>query len=237
MEALQSSGLIENDESGIKNYVLVLFNEQLDVQEGEKNSITILSRFEDENGQAYSAGDITIDGTQTVSPSSTNDYNRTYAETETPQGLTMLGRDISISLQGSNYIDPEQRTIYVPTALYPGTLYVPYNSISRSQNKQITWNPDPSNMFEKVIVQVYYYSSLSRYNNPSAPARINSLVYVADDNGSFTIPGADLNRFPAGGYVNLSVSRATDVNYANARTTVDYIAVVSSSTSPLLVIN
>lgn len=241
IEALQSSrpgsgGTSEND-STIRNYIIININEHLDQQETEnKNTIDIIGSFQDENLQRFSVGEIIVDG-KSVPADATNNYKHTYTTEEKQQGMTMAGRDITISLQGSDKINAEQKIIYVPSVLYPGTLYVPYNSISNNQDKRIDWAPDWRNMFGKVVVQVYYQSSMSRFNNPSVPISIASLIYTVNDNGSFTIPGMDLNRFPVGGFVRISVSRASNLTSANTRTRFDYIAVISASTSPLLVTN
>jgi hypothetical protein len=121
-------------------------------------------------------------------------------------------------------------------------MYTPQPEIYNNQNRRLTWQPDPNNMFGKVLIQVIYYSSLSQYSNKTNPREVAGLKYIVDDNGRFDIPAFDLARFPVSSYVSINISRAhtytvyaTRGSGAAARTRVEYISVITGHTSPLLV--
>ncbi len=92
-------------------------------------------------------------------------------------------------------------------------------------------------MFGKVLIQLSYYSGLSVTNNPRNPTFVPGLQYTVGDNGSFVIPASDLKRFPASSYISISISRATENSWPTSRGHIEYIAVTSAYSSPILVQN
>ena len=236
--------LEDDPDSVVTNYIAVSVHQYpYQTDPNERNSVDIFANFVDSaSGARVAAGDITIDGARTVSQGTNGDYSFKYDASNMSEGMGLLGRNINISIGGSGSIAGRTSTLYVPVEITPYLMYTPQPEIYNNQNRRVTWQPDPNNMFGKVLIQVIYYPSLSQYSNRSNPARVEGLKYTVDDNGRFDIPAFDLSRFPVSSYVNISISRATSytvvatrTNDPASRTRVEYISVITGHTSPLLV--
>jgi hypothetical protein len=149
-----------------------------------------------------------------------------------------MGNYIDLQVTGSNAIDSLRRKLYIPKQIFLYNLYKSISTISNNKSYNFSWNPDSQNMFGKVLIQVSYESQLSLYSNPRNPASVPGLSYIASDNGNFVLPAADLKRFPGSSYISIRVSRASDNIWpTTGRSLIEYIAVSSAFTSPILVQN
>ena len=82
---------------------------------------------------------------------------------------------------------------------------LPAAIISKSSPIPVSWNPDPNN--DTVAVYFEYDISISRFANPSNPSTQYGRFYIVPDNGSFTIPAADLSGLPSNCYIGVYVAR------------------------------
>jgi hypothetical protein len=142
-----------------------------------------------------------------------------------------------MGITGSNDIEAISRSIYVPQNIVISTLDFPRTFLRKNQNLNLRWLPDPNNIFGKAFIEVYYYQSLSQLNDPAFPNSIQSVQYTVNDNGNFTIPSGDLQRFPQNSYVGVAIGRGTVViDYTNnTRRKVYFYTISDCKTSPLLV--
>ena len=201
-------------------------------------SINVFGKFSsDITGTPVNAGNILIDHSLAITSGPGNVYQYTYDQNSLSKGKASMGHYIDVQVEGSNAVEPLTRKLYVPGPIFLTGLYKSVSTISNNKSYHVSWNADPQNMFGKVLIQVDYYAGLSVYHNAANPASVKSLVYVTADNGNFIIPATDLQRFPVSSYVSISISRATDNSWPTAKGTIEYIAVSSSLSSPILVEN
>lgn len=232
--------LIKNDNGfmpGKYVYFLVMQNADA-IDTSASFAINVFGKFTDDiTGTTVNGGNIIINNSQIITSGSDNLYQYTYDQSSLPRAKLFMGNYIDIRVSGSNAVDSLSRKLYIPKPVFLYNLYKSISTISNNKSYNLAWNPDTQNMFRKVLIQVDYYSGLSLHNNPGNPASVRSLLYTADDDGSFTIPGADLKRFPVSSYISISISRATDNSWPADRSHIEYIAVTSACSSPILVQN
>lgn len=195
--------------------------------------IGLTARF-GENGTNLNAGQISVNGTN-ISINSSGIYDFEFADSNFTSGKSLIGNSINISNSGTNEVEARNITVYVPTTMYSysGGLYFPSGSISRTTSIPLKWRPDPGNVFGEVVLQVYYYASLSKTRDANMPRQIVGLRYQIPDNGLFTIPASDLARFPVGSIVGVSIGRATYTQQVYARTTYKYCMISDTRSLPL----
>ncbi|MEP6927808.1 MAG: hypothetical protein ABI834_09235, partial [Ginsengibacter sp.] len=191
----------------------------------------------DINGATVNGGNIIINNSQTITISPDNLYQYTYDQIMLPLGKAYMGNFIDVQIKGSNSVDSLSRKLYIPKPIFLYNLYKSISTISNNTSYNLSWNPDLQNMFGKVLIQVDYYSGLSINHNPGNPKSVQGLVYTASDDGSFIIPAKDLERFPVSSYISISISRATDNSWPTGRSHIEYIAVTSAYSSPILIQN
>jgi hypothetical protein len=198
-----------------------------------------VGKFMLESGERANIGPILLGGNQ-IQADADNNYKLSYDGANLSNGLNLLGTDVNVDFgDDSGPVSFRRVNVYIPKAIYVNNLNFRNSSINKNQNLPITWNADPNNMFGRVVLQVMYNPGL--YSTTSSPARslpIKSLQYTVSDNGSFTIPSADLQRFPVGSFVSIYIGRASvysNVAYSafSARRTVTYIAITESGSFPL----
>jgi hypothetical protein len=225
------------EEDGIYNYVLIN-NSQTDVPGATEpsNEISVLGAFHDGSGASTSAGDITVNS-RAVGLNGKPAYEFKYTGANQAEGKMLIGQNIQVGLTGSPEYAARSRTVYVPANIISYTMYTPSNTIRRSVNYPLRWSPDPNNLNGKMYIQVSYYGVYSRIDNPGLPRTIDPIVYAIDDNGSFTIPAADLQRFPIGGYVTIAMARGVEyIDPGVPRTRVHYFTISDYQTLPLQVV-
>lgn len=195
------------DESEVYTYVL-LVNSQTENPNGTEplNEISVMGAFQDESGNFVSAGDMSING-RNVPLTGSNGYQFKYTGADLPEGRGLIGNEVDISLSGSAEYPASRRTVYVPANIISGFIWTPYSTIRRNVGYALNWYPDPNSLNGKMYIQVSYYGLYSRIEDRSLPRTISPLVYTVDDNGSFTIPAADLARFPYNGYISIGMAR------------------------------
>jgi hypothetical protein len=226
------------EEEGIYNYVLIN-NSQTDVPGASEpaNQVSVLGAFTDAGGRAVSAGDITINS-RSVGLGGKSAYEFNYTGGDLPEGKALIGQNVDLGLTGSSEYAARRRTVYVPANIISYTLWTPSATIRRSADYPLKWYPDPNNLNGKMYIQLSYYGVYSRFDDPTLPRAIDPKVYTVNDNGSFTIPAADLQRFPIGGYITIALARG--VEYIDpstmTRTRVHYFTISDYQTKPLKVI-
>jgi len=190
------------------------------------------ARFTDNEGNVINRGALKINN-KIINGGINNSYDFEYRDTEYNEGKNLYGKKIQIEIQGNKGIESVKTNIETPQELFPPTVNnLPSSVIDRNSNYPLYWNPDPSNEFHKVQIQLTYYKGLSQHNISSMPNAIESAIYTVNDNGFFLIPKNDLQRFPEGAYIVLSIGRASTSNTGN----IEYLVIALAKTIPLLVV-
>ncbi|MEP6949448.1 MAG: hypothetical protein ABI863_09245 [Ginsengibacter sp.] len=232
--------LIKNDNGfmpGKYVYFQVMQNAD-DIDTSTSFTINVFGKFaNDITGDLVNGGDIIINNSQVISSGPGNLYQYTYDQNTLQQGKSLIGNFIDVQVKGSNSVDSLSRKLYIPRPIFVHSLYKSISTISNNKSYNLTWNRDPQNMFGKVLVEVEYHSGLSIYNNPGNPKSVGELIYTPGDNGSFVIPAADLKRFPVSSYISINISRASDDTWLTDRSHIEYIAVLTANSAPILIQN
>ncbi len=194
----------------IYNYVLVT-NSQVESFTGEEpvNKISVMGAFNNDEGKSVSAGEMQVNNRK-IDLNDMKSYQLKYADDLLEEGKALIGHDAEISFSGSPEYTARRRTVYVPANIISYTNYLPTAVISQSQDRSLKWTPDPNNLNGKMYIQVSWYGVYSRFDDPTLPKSIDPLVYETEDDGAFTIPAANLQRFPLNGYVNITMARGIE---------------------------
>lgn len=220
----------------VENYVL--FRSEQTVNSFSFDSsfeITANAIFKD--GTNYkNAGNLVI-ATRQIPSLPNNFYDFTYSNGNFSEGKSLLGTTINMGVTGSAQVEAFSRTAYVPNQIITTNLQLPSSTVNRTQNLTLRWNPDPSSLWGKVVIQISYYTGLSQLSNPSLPNSIEPLLFTVTDNGAYTVSSTDLQRFPATAYIGISIGRGTEnsITLPNTRRKVYYFTIVDAKTIPLLV--
>jgi hypothetical protein len=209
-----------------------------DIDTSTSFTINVFGKFtNDMTGDVVNAGNIVINNSQIISSGPGNLYQYTYDQNIVPPVRSFIGNFVDVQVKGSNSVDSLRRRLYIPQPIFLPSLYKGIATISNNKSYNLTWNPDPQNMFGKALVEVEYHGGVSIYNNPGSPKSVEGLLYTVSDNGSFVIPAEDLKRFPVATYISIHISRATDNSWPTDGSHIEYIAVTSAYTAPILIQN
>jgi hypothetical protein len=201
-------------------------------------TINVFGKFtNDITGDVTNAGNIIINNSQIISNGPDNLYQYTFDQIALAQAKASMGKFIDVQVKGSAAVDSLHQKLYIPQPIFLHGLYKSISTISNKTSYNLTWNSDPQNMFGKVLIEIENHSGLSNYDNPANPKSIEGLIYMSGDNGSFVIPAEDLKRFPVSSYISIKISRATDNSWPTGRGHIEYIAVTSAFSAPILVQN
>lgn len=201
-------------------------------------TINVFGKFtNDISGDIVNAGNIIINNSQIIGSGPGNLYQYTYDQNTAPRVRSFIGNFVDVQVKGGNSVDSLRRQLYIPKPIFLPNLYKSIATISNNKSYNLTWNADPQNMFGKVLIEIEYHGGVSIYNNPANPKSVECLVYTVSDNGSFVIPKSDLQRFPVSSYISIHISRATDNSWPTDRSHIEYIAVTSAYSAPILIQN
>jgi len=191
------------------------------------------------NGLNANVGPISINS-RTVTADINNLYGYDYLDSSLAEGKALFGSNVEVNLPGIDIPQAKSANtlgvtyMVVPKEIFPSNITLPGTRLNRSINYPLVWNPDPTNQYQKVKIDVSYYKSVSQFNSSGMPNSITSLNYLVPDNGNFVIPQSDLSRFPVGAYLSISIARASMVTQTN---NVVYVSIVEAHTIPILVVD
>ena len=174
-------------------------------------------------------GNIIIDNSPNYYHWFPNLYEYKYDQNTQPRGKAAMGNFVDLQVQGSNSVDSLRRKLYIPKPIFLHNLYKSISTISNNKSYNLSWNPDPQNMFGKVYIEISYCPEISHHNNSGNPKSVKSLTYTVNDNGNYSIPAADLKRFPVSSYISISISRASDNSWPTDKSRIEYLAILTAS--------
>lgn len=220
----------------IKNYVIIHLSQVANYMDLPNSyEISTLAKFTNDS-VPVSAGTVYINSRAIPSDSSLT-YKYSYTGTTYGEGKALGGSSTTVRITGSNDFPNDTAVIDAPAIIYPDNTssLVPPSRIYKGADYVLHWNPDANNQFHKVGIQVTFYPHLYHYGDDTGPDALASLNYEVTDNGTFSIPQADLSNFPDGAYVGITIGRASLKNRSRNRRKITYIFAVTAKTIPLMI--
>ncbi len=225
------------DNPAVYNYVLINANQVVNKVDSNDFHINVNAAFLDSSSNTISGVGNLIVNNKPISRNVDSTYSFDYGEEATlDEGLALYGMNVPISIRGVSDLDTVTRTVYLPKRLVHTFSDFP-DQIDLSQNLNLKWDIDENNHWGKVIIQVYYYETLSHHSDSTLPAHINTISFTVPDNGSHTIVSDDLKAFPPKSYIGISIARGTQSESVLpiSKKRVYYFSNSSASTPPVLV--
>ncbi len=161
--------------STVYNYVLINANQVLTNSDSEELHIGVSAAFIDSNNHQVTVGPDIIGQQPDHSTWSgfTYSYNYNFTSGEIDKGSQIFGTEVFVTIHGIDEADTVTSSIYVPKQL-SGTIESYPNALSVSKGLQLQWTPDTENTWGNVLIQLYYFSSLSRKSDSTLPINIST---------------------------------------------------------------
>ncbi len=221
------------------NYVLINANQVLTDNDSEELHIGVSAAFIDSsNHQVTSVRTLSVNN-QIIQPGQDSTYSYTYNFTPggSDKGNELFGTEVFVTIRGMEEEDTVTSSIYVPKQLsstiesYPSVLSV-------SKGLQLQWTPDQENTWGNVLVQLYYFSSLSRKSDSTLPTNITTYTITVPDNGNYVLTKSDLSSFPCNAFIGITIARGTqnEAVLPLSHKRVYYFSSASVSTPPVKLI-
>ena len=147
--------------TAVYNYVLINANQVLNKSDSEELHVGVSAAFIDSNNNQITVVRALSVNNLLIQPGQDFTYNYNYAEGDINKNLPLFGTQVLVTIRGMEDDDTVTSSIYVPKQLtgiisnYPDTLSI-------SQGLQLQWAPDDANTWGNVMIQLFYYSSLSQ---------------------------------------------------------------------------
>ena len=220
--------------NAVYNYVLINANQVLSKIDSEELHVGVSAAFIDSNNHQVTAVRALSVNNLVIQPGQDSTYNYNYGPGETNKGFQLFGTQVLVTIHGIAESDTVTNSIYLPKQLssflenYPDTL-------SLSHGLQLKWTPDNENTWGNVLIQLFYYNTLSRKGDSSMPEKISTINITTPDNGHYFLSGSDLSAFPRNAYIGITIARGTqnEAILPLSRKRVYYFSSASVSTQPV----
>ena len=194
--------------SAVYNYVLINANQVLSKTDTEELHIGVSAAFIDSNNNQITSVRALSVNNRLIQPNRDSTYNFDYGTSELGKDSQVFGSQVLISIHGTDDGDTVTNSVYVPKQLTALVTKYP-DVLSLSKGMKLSWAPDSDNSWGNVMIQVFYYSSLSRQSDSTLPEKINTLSLTVPDTGDYTLTKTDLNSFPSNAFVGITIARGT----------------------------
>jgi hypothetical protein len=220
--------------SAVYNYVLINASQVLSKSDSEELHIGVSAAFIDSNNNQITNVRALSVNDQIIQPGQDSLYNYTYGTGEVSKGSQLFGTKILVTIHGIAEADTVSSSVYLPKQLSPSLEDYP-DTISISRGLPLQWMPDPDNTWGNVVVQLFYYSDLSRKADSTMPEKISTVNITVPDNGKYNLSKADLSVFPKNAYIGITIARGTqnEALLPLSRKRVYYFSSASVSTPPV----
>jgi hypothetical protein len=216
---------------------LINANQVLNGSDSEELHVGVSAAFVDSNDHKISVVRALTVNNLLILPSGDLTYNYIYGSGDIGKNLPFFGTRALITIRGQDDSDTVTSSIYVPKQLtsvidnYPDTL-------SLSRGIQLHWVPDDANSWGNVMVQLFYYSSLSQNADSALPDKISTVNITVPDNGSYFLSKSDLSPFSPHAYIGITIARGTqnEAILPLSHKRVYYFSSASVSTPPVKLI-
>jgi hypothetical protein len=222
----------------VYNYVLINANQVFTKSDSAELHVGVSAAFIDSSNNQLTAVRVLSVNNLLIQPSQDSTYNYNYASGEINKISGLFGTNVLISIRGNEEGDTVSSSIYVPKQLsnmfsqYPDTLSI-------QKGIQLQWSPDNENTWGNVLIQLFYYSTMSRKSDSSLPEKISTVSLTVPDNGHYYLSTNDLGVFPRNAYVGITIARGTqnEAILPLSRKRVYYFSSASVSTTPVRLTN
>jgi hypothetical protein len=194
--------------SAVYNYVLINANQVLNGSDSEELHVGVSAAFVDSDDHKITVVRALTVNNQLIEPGQDLTYNYNYASGDPGKNLPFFGTHALVTIRGQDDSDTVTSSVYVPKQLsglidgYPSTL-------SLGQGMQLQWTPDENNSWGNVLIQLFYFSNLSRKGDSSLPENISTVNITVPDNGNYFLSKTDLRTFCPHAFIGITIARGT----------------------------
>jgi hypothetical protein len=222
--------------SAVYNYVLINASQVLNKTDSQELHIGVSAAFIDSNNNQITNVRTLSVNDQIIQPGQDSLYNYNYGTDEISKSGRMFGTKIPVAIHGMDEEDTVSTSIYLPKQLSASLEDYP-DTISKSQGFSLQWLPDSDNTWGNVVVQVFYYSALSRKSDSTMPLNISTVNITVPDNGKYSLNQSDLSTFPRNAFIGITIARGSqnEAILPLSRKRVYYFSSASVSTPPVRV--
>jgi hypothetical protein len=222
----------QND--AVYNYVLINANQVLSKTDSEELHVGVSAAFIDSNNHQVTAVRALSVNNLLIQPGQDSTYSYNYGSAEINKGFQVFGTHVLITIHGINEADTVSSSIYVPKQL-TGIITSFPDTLSVSKGLQLQWTPDNENSWGHVMIQLYYFSTLSRKSDSTLPEKISTVNLTVPDNGSYYLSKNELGSFPCHAFIGITIARGTQTEaiLPLSRKRVYYFSSASLSTQPV----
>ena len=220
--------------NAVYNYVLINANQVLSKSDSEELHVGVSAAFIDSNNHQITVVRALSVNNLLIEPGQDATYSYIYGSGEVNKGSQLFGTQVLVTIRGMEEADTVTSSIYLPKQLTDMTSDYP-DSLSANHGLQLRWAPDDANTWGNVMVQLFYFSSLSRKGDSSLPQKISTVSLTVPDNGHYLLTKNDLSSFPCKSYIGITIARGTqnEAILPLSRKRVYYFSSASVSTPPV----
>ena len=223
--------------SAVYNYVLINANQVLSNNDSEELHVGVSAAFIDSDDHKITVVRALSVNNLLIQPSRDFTYSYDFASGDATKNLPLFGTQALITIRGQDDSDTVTSSVYVPKQLtglisgYPDTLSV-------NRGMQLRWATDEANSWGNVLIQLFYYSDLSRKADSTLPSKIATVNITVPDNGSYFLTKSDLCSFSPHALIGITIARGTqnEAILPLSHKRVYYFSSASVSTPPVKLI-
>ncbi len=198
-----------NTNQAVYNYVLINANQVVGGTDSNEYHIDVTAAFIDSNSNQVTVVNALTVNNQVIQPGLDSTYSYDYGSHDTGKGGWMLfGTQVQVTIRGSTDDDTVSNSVYMPKQL-TGVITNYPDVLSLDKGLQLNWLSDNANSWGNVVIQLYYYSTLSRKSDSSLPEKISTANLTVPDNGKYFLGKEDLKSFPANSFIGITIARGT----------------------------
>ncbi len=222
--------------SAVYNYVLINATQVLSTVDSNEMHVGVSAAFVDSNNHQVATVSTLRINNREISAGSDYLYNYIYGSAD-PGSEPGFGTDVKVNIQGTEADDTVSSQVYLPKRLKTISAGFP-TEIARQGGYALTWLPDHENAWGNVMIQLYYFNDLSRRQDASLPASIETVNLTVPDTGSYMLTATDLSNFPKNAFVGITIARGTqnEATLPLSRKRVYYFTSAALSTPPIRIV-
>jgi hypothetical protein len=220
--------------SAVYNYVLINANQVLSKTDSEELHVGVSAAFIDSNNNQVTVVRALTVNNLIIEPGQDFTYNYNYGSGEINKGSQLFGTKVLVTIRGIDESDTVSSSVYLPKQLSSITKQYP-EILSTGHGLQLNWSPDDENTWGNVMIQLFYYNTLSRKGDSTLPENISTVNITVPDSGNYFLSGTDLRSFPLNSYIGITIARGTQTEalLPLSHKRVYYFSSASISTPPL----
>jgi hypothetical protein len=197
-----------NTNPAVYNYVLINANQVVGTSDSSEYHIDVTAAFIDSNNHQITVVNALSVNDQLIQPGQDSTYSYDYGSHDMTKGSMLFGTNVLVTIHGTADNDSVTSSVYIPKQLSDVVTKYP-DVLSMAKGLQLNWSTDNQNAWGNVIIQIFYYSALSRKSDSTLPEKISTANFTVPDNGGYFLSQNDLQSFPPHSYVGITIARGT----------------------------